>query len=40
LFAEVYQRLMSWVGHARQADTYCLREQLIATLVFQRATTE
>jgi hypothetical protein len=39
-FAEVYQRLMSWSGHARQANTYRLRCRLFDTISFQRATTE
>lgn len=37
---EVRQRLMSWCGHARQADTYQLRRRLFATISFQRARTE
>ena len=36
-FAEVYQRLMSWVGHAQQANTFRLRERLFDTISFQRA---
>lgn len=39
-FAEIYQRLMSWNGHARQANTYRLRSRLFDTISFQRATTE
>ena len=39
-FAEVYQRLMSWSGHARQANTYRLRCRLFDTISFQRATTK
>jgi hypothetical protein len=39
-FAAIYQRLMSWNGHARQANTYRLRCRLFDTLSFQRATTE
>jgi len=39
-FAEIYQRLMSWNGHARQANTYRLRCRLFDTIRFQRATTE
>ena len=35
--AEVKTRLMSWLGHARQADTHRLRERLLATLSFRRA---
>jgi len=36
-FADIYQRLMSWVGHAKQADTFRLRERLFDTIRFQRA---
>jgi retron-type reverse transcriptase len=39
-FAAIYQRLMSWNGHARQANTYRLRCDLFDTITFQRATTE
>jgi RNA-directed DNA polymerase len=39
-FAGIYQRLMSWNGHARQANTYRLRCQLFDTIRFQKATTE
>jgi len=39
-FAEIYQRLTSWSGHARQANTYRLRCRLFDTISFQRATTE
>jgi retron-type reverse transcriptase len=39
-FAAIYQRLMSWNGHARQANTYRLRCHLFDTIRFQRATTE
>ncbi len=38
-FAAVHQRLMSWIGHARQANTYRLRCDLFDTIRFQRATT-
>ena len=38
-FAAVHQRLMSWNGHARQANTYRLRCRLFDTISFQRATT-
>ena len=34
---DVRQRLMSWAGHASQADTYLLRRRLFATIGFQRA---
>jgi RNA-directed DNA polymerase len=33
---EIRQRLMSWSGHASQADTYLLREHLFATMTFRR----
>jgi retron-type reverse transcriptase len=39
-FAAIHQRLMSWSGHARQANTYRLRCHLFDTIRFQRATTE
>jgi retron-type reverse transcriptase len=39
-FAAIYQRLMSWNGHARQANTYRLRCRLFDTISFQRAATE
>jgi hypothetical protein len=32
-------RLISWIGHARQANTYRLRCRLFDTISFQRATT-
>lgn len=38
-FAEIEQRIMSWLGHARQADTYRLRCRLFDTISFQRAPT-
>ena len=37
---EIRRRLMSWSGHASQADTHRLREYLFDMLVFQRASTE
>jgi retron-type reverse transcriptase len=37
---QIRQRLMSWSGHAGQADTYRLRSHLFATIRFQRATAE
>jgi retron-type reverse transcriptase len=37
---DIRQRLMSWVGHARQANTHVLCERLLATITFQRATTD
>ncbi len=36
-WADVRQRLMSWVGHARQADTHLLCERTLAKITFQRA---
>jgi len=36
----VRQRLMSWCGHAGQADTYMLRDRLFANMRFQRAKAE
>ena len=33
---EIRQRLMSWSGHASQADTYMLRKRLFATIGFRR----
>jgi retron-type reverse transcriptase len=38
-WAAIYQRLVSWIGHARQANTYRLRCRLFDTIGFQRATT-
>lgn len=38
-FAAIYQRLMSWNGHAQQANTYRLRCRLFDRISFQRATT-
>jgi retron-type reverse transcriptase len=38
--SEIRQRLMSWLGHARQADTHRLVASLLGIIVFQRATTE
>jgi retron-type reverse transcriptase len=39
-FAAIHQRLMSWNGHARQANTYRLRRRLFDTISFQRATAD
>jgi retron-type reverse transcriptase len=39
-FAAIYQRLMSWNGHAQQANTYRLRCRLFDRISFQRAATE
>ena len=33
-------RIMSWIGHARHADTYRLRADLFRKMPFQRATTK
>jgi len=38
--AEICRRLMSWSGHAQQANTFRLRCRLFDTISFQRATTE
>jgi hypothetical protein len=38
--ADIFPCLISWIGHARQADTYRLRGRLFDTIRFQRATTE
>jgi retron-type reverse transcriptase len=35
--ADACCRIMSWIGHARQADTYRLRERLFAEHPFRRA---
>jgi retron-type reverse transcriptase len=37
--AHARQRVMSWIGHARQADTYRLRRRLFREHPFRRATT-
>jgi hypothetical protein len=37
---KIRQRLMSWSGHARQANTYRLRCRLFRTITFQRAAAE
>jgi len=34
---EVRRRVMSWMGHARQADTVRLRERLLCEHPFRRA---
>lgn len=39
-FATIQQRVMSWIGHASQANTYRLRCRLFGTIRFQRATIE
>ena len=36
-FPEIRERLMSWWGHARQADTHRLRTHLCCMMSFQRA---
>lgn len=38
--AKIKERLMSWSGHARQADTHWLRSHLFRMITFQRATAE
>jgi retron-type reverse transcriptase len=38
--AEIKQRLMSWSGHAGQANTHRLRERLFGRISFQRAAAE
>jgi retron-type reverse transcriptase len=37
---QIGPRIMSWIGHARQANTYRLRAGLFGTMPFQRATAE
>jgi hypothetical protein len=37
---ELRQRVMSWIGHARQADTFRLRERLFAEHLYRGTTTE
>jgi retron-type reverse transcriptase len=39
-FAEVHERLTSWVGHACHANTYWLRCRVLDTLTLQRARAE
>ena len=39
-YADIHARLMSWNGHAQQADTFRLRQRLFATMRFQRAATD
>jgi RNA-directed DNA polymerase len=39
-FDVIRPRITSWLGHARQADTYRLRGDLFRRMTFQRATTE
>lgn len=34
---DIKRRLMSWLGHARQADTHILSHRLFARITFQRA---
>jgi retron-type reverse transcriptase len=38
-FADIEQRMRSWQGHAKQANTFRLQSRLIDTMVFQRSTT-
>lgn len=35
--AQIQQRIASWVGHAKHADTYGLRRSLLEGAVFRRA---
>src|SRR5262249_49656698 len=37
---KVRQRVMSWIGHARQADTHRLRERLFIEHPFRRTAAE
>jgi len=39
-FDAIRPRIMSWLGHARHADTYRLRTDLFRRMPFQRATTK
>jgi RNA-directed DNA polymerase len=39
-FDVIAPRIMSWIGHARHADTYRLRNDLFRRMPFQRATTK
>lgn len=39
-FQKIHQRLMSWIGHARQANTYRLRSEIFDKIAFQRATAD
>jgi len=39
-FEAIRPRIMSWIGHARHADTYRLRADLFRKMPFQRATTK
>jgi len=39
-FDAIRPRIMSWLGHARRADTYRLRTDLFRRMTFQRATTK
>ncbi|MFI5460056.1 MAG: hypothetical protein ACHRXM_31950 [Isosphaerales bacterium] len=39
-FDAIRPRIMSWLGHARHADTYRLRTHLFRRMTFQRATTK
>jgi hypothetical protein len=36
-FAAIRPRILSWIGHARHADTYRLRSDLFHRMPFQRA---
>jgi RNA-directed DNA polymerase len=39
-FDAIRPRIMSWLGHARHADTDRLRTHLFRRMTFQRATTK
>ena len=39
-FDAIRPRIMSWIGHARHADTYRLRSDLFRRMTFQRAATK
>ena len=39
-FDAIRPRIMSWLGHARHANTYRLRSDLFRRMTFQRATTK
>jgi hypothetical protein len=36
-FDAIRPRIMSWIGHARHANTYRLRTDLLSKMTFQRA---
>ena len=39
-FDAIRPRIMSWIGHARHADTYRLRADMFRRMFFQRAATK